>query len=622
MIQVNNLSKHFGAQILFEDASFNISKGERVGLVGRNGMGKSTLFRMILAQESADEGEISIPKGYRIGYLEQHIAFTKTSVLEECCLALAEDEKYDHYKAESILMGLGFSKEDMGKDPGSFSGGYQVRINLAKALLGNPNMLLLDEPTNYLDIVSIIWLKNFLRSFSGEVMIITHDREFMDDVVTHVMGISRKRVKKIRGNTEKYYTQLSQEDEIYEQTRQNFEKRKKEMQNFVDRFRAKARKASQAQSRLKQLEKMGDMEELSSDKDMGFTFHYKDIPAKWIMHVEDLAFSYSGKQEDVLFKDLKFSIGKNDRIGIIGKNGKGKSTLLNVMAGELKPIRGNVTSHNGLAIGHFGQTNINRLHLKNTVQQEIQAENADLSYTEVRSICGAMIFEGDLADKKIEVLSGGERSRVMLGKILAHKTNLLLLDEPTNHLDMESIEILKDEINNYEGACAVVTHSEGFLRDVVNKLIIFREGGAEFFEGSYDDFLRRVGWESEDETLEDDFIEVKEVPKEKISRKEYKQRRQEIIQERSRVLGPLKKEMDTIEEEIFQGEEEIDALNVEMLKASEAADGKLITEISQKIGKIQIHLADKYDRLDELHNQHDPKAKEFERQLNELEEMI
>jgi ATP-binding cassette subfamily F protein 3 len=621
MIQVNNLSKHFGAQVLFEEASFNISRGERVGLVGRNGMGKSTLFRMILAQETADEGEIAIPKGYRIGYLEQHIEFSKPTVLEECCLALSEDEKYDHYKAESILMGLGFSKEDMSKDPASFSGGYQVRINLAKALLGNPNMLLLDEPTNYLDIVSIIWLKNFLRSFSGEVMIITHDREFMDDVVTHVMGINRKRIKKIRGNTEKFYTQLEQEDEIYEQTRQNFEKRKKEMRAFVNRFRAKARKASQAQSRLKQLEKMGDMEELSSDQDMGFRFHYKDIPAKWIMHTEDLAFSYSGKEEDVLFQNLKFSIGKTDRIGIIGKNGKGKSTLLNVLAGELKPIKGKVTSHNGLAIGHFGQTNINRLHLNNSVQQEIQAENPELSYTEVRSICGAMIFEGDLADKKIQVLSGGERSRVMLGKILAHKTNLLLLDEPTNHLDMESIEILKDEINNYEGACIVVTHSEGFLRDVVNKLIIFREGGAEFFEGGYDDFLRRVGWESEDETLVDEFEPIVEKGP-KISRKEYKQRRQELIQERSRILGPLKKEMEKIETEIFEGEEEIDALNAEMLKASEAADGKRITEISQKVGKIQIGLADKYDRLDQLHSQHDPKAEEFEKKLNELEEMI
>ena len=363
------------------------------------------------------------------------------------------------------------------------------------------------------------------------------------------------------------------------------------------------------------------MEELSNDQDMGFRFHYKDIPAKWIMHTENLAFSYSGNEEDVLFSDLKFSIGKNDRIGIIGKNGKGKSTLLNVLAGELKSIKGKVSSHNGLAIGHFGQTNINRLHLNNSVQQEIQAENSELSYTEVRSICGAMIFEGDLADKKIKVLSGGERSRVMLGKILAHKTNLLLLDEPTNHLDMESIEILKEEINNYEGACIVVTHSEGFLRDVVNKLIIFREGGAEFFEGGYDDFLRRVGWESEDETLIDEFEPIVDKGP-KISRKEYKQRRQELIQERSRTLGPLKKEMEKIEEEIFQGEEEIDALNGEMLKASEAADGKLITDISQKVGKIQIGLADKYDRLDQLHSEYDPKSEDYEKKLQELEELV
>lgn len=621
MIQVNNLSKHFGAQVLFEDASFNISNGERVGLVGRNGMGKSTLFRMILGQELADSGEIAIPKSYKIGYLEQHIEFTSSTVLEECCKALSEDEKYDHYKAESILMGLGFTSDDMGKDPASFSGGYQVRINLAKALLGNPNMLLLDEPTNYLDIVSIIWLKNFLRTFNGEVMIITHDREFMDDCVTHVMGISRKRIKKIRGNTEKFYTQLTQEDEIYEQTRQNFEKRKKEMQAFVNRFRAKARKASQAQSRLKQLEKMGDMHELSSDSDMGFRFHYKDIPAKWIMHTEDLAFGYSGKEEDLLFKNIKMSIGKSDRIGIIGKNGKGKSTLLNVLSGELKATNGKVTSHSGLSIGHFGQTNINRLHMKNSVQQEIQESNTDLSYTQVRSICGAMIFEGDLADKKISVLSGGERSRVLLGKILAHKTNLLLLDEPTNHLDMESIEILKEEINNYPGACVVVTHSEGFLRDVVNKLIIFREGGAEIFEGGYDDFLSKIGWESEDSELEP-FVEEVKIEKPKISRKEYKQKRQELIQGRSKEVGPLKREIETIETEIFEGEEKIESLNAQMMTASEEADGKAISELSQEIGKVQISLADKYDRLDFLHTKHEKKSSIYEKKLNELEEMI
>jgi ATP-binding cassette, subfamily F, member 3 len=498
MIQLNNISKHFGLQVLFDELDFLIGKGERIGFVGRNGSGKSTLFKIILGELEADSGEIVIPKGYKIGALDQHINFTKPTVLEECCQVLSEEEQYDWWKAERILFGLGFCEEDLEKDPASFSGGYQVRINLTKALVQNPNLLLLDEPTNYLDIVSLRWLRVFLTTFKGEVLLITHDRDFMDSVTTHTAGLSRKRLNKYKGDTAKFYEQLTISDEMYELTRVTQEKKKKELQGFVDRFGAKASKATQAQSRAKQIEKMGTMEKLGNENNLGFKFHHKECPGKVILETNKLSFSYSGKEDEDLFRDLSISVGRTDRIGIIGKNGKGKSTLLNVIAGELKARTGKVTTHPALSMGHFGQTNIERLHKDNDIITEISDSNHDLGIGQVRKICGTMMFTDDLAKKKVSVLSGGEKSRVMLGKILAKKSNLLLLDEPTNHLDMESIETLSKEIIRFPGAVILVTHSELLLRSSVNKLIIFHEGRADFFDGTYDEFLEKIGWESEE----------------------------------------------------------------------------------------------------------------------------
>ncbi|PIK13561.1 ABC-F family ATP-binding cassette domain-containing protein [Halobacteriovorax sp. JY17] len=498
MIQLNGISKHFGLQVLFENLDLLIGKRERIGFVGRNGSGKSTLFKIILGEITPDGGEVVIPKGYKIGALDQHINFTKPTVLEECCQVLSEEEQYDWWKAEKILFGLGFSEEDLDRDPNSFSGGYQVRINLTKALVQNPNLLLLDEPTNYLDIVSLRWLRGFLKSFKGEVLLITHDKDFMDSVSTHTIGLSRKRLSKYEGNTTKFYEQLSIADEIYEQTRLNQEKKKKELQGFVDRFGAKASKATQAQSRAKQIEKMGTIEKLASENTLGFTFHHKDCPGKVILEASDLSFSYSGVEEEDLFKSLSLNVGREDRIGIIGKNGKGKSTLLNVIAGELTPRTGNIKNHPSLSMGHFGQTNIERLDPNSTIITEISDSNHDLGIGQVRQICGTMMFTDDLAKKKVSVLSGGEKSRVMLGKILAKKSNLLLLDEPTNHLDMESIETLSEEIVKFPGAVILVTHSELLLRSSVNKLIIFHQGRAEFFDGTYDEFLEKIGWETEE----------------------------------------------------------------------------------------------------------------------------
>ena len=610
MIQAKNLSKHFGAQELFSGVSFQLGSRERVGLVGRNGSGKSTLFKLVLGELSADGGDLSIPKGYKLGALEQHIHFTKPTVLEECIQVLNPEDFLEH-EAEKILFGLGFSDEDMQKDPKSFSGGYQIRINLTKVLLQAPNLLLLDEPTNYLDIVSMRWLKSFLKNFPGEIMLITHDREFMDDVVTHTMGLHRGQLKKVKGDTAKFYEQILQEEEMYEKTRENLDKKRKEMEAFVERFKAKASKAAQAQSRMKALQKMSTMDKLADVDSLGFRFRFIECPGKQIAEIKHLSFSYSGSKDDTLFHSISFPINREDRIGIIGKNGKGKSTLLNVIGGMLDPVEGKVSFHPSAQMGHFGQTNINRLNMERTIVEEIQEENSDLSISGVRNICGTMMFEGDLAKKKIKVLSGGERARVLLGKILAKPANLLLLDEPTNHLDMESIESLTEEIGNFPGAVVIVTHSEIMLRNLATKLIVFHNGNAEVFNGNYDDFLEKIGWESEENKPNKNH-------RKKLTEKEIKQRKAEIAVERAKLLKPLKEEIEECEKEITKNESLLVRINAELEKATFAQDTAKLTDYTHAIGKLNQLIENHFERLANANENLDFINKKYDVELEQL----
>jgi len=319
MLKVNGLCKQYGPQVLFEDVSFSLTPGEKIGLVGRNGHGKSTLFKIILGQEEPDSGEVSVPKYYRTGHLSQRLDFSQPAVLKEACLGLPhnEDGIDETYKAEAILMGLGIGEELFDKSPLSLSGGYQVRLNLAKVLVSGPDLLLLDEPTNYLDIVSARWLERFLRDWKGELIMITHDRGFMDSVTTHTMGIHRSKVRKVQGPTSKLYEQILTEEETYEQTRQNEEKKRVEVEKFIARFRASATKASAVQSRVKALEKKGKLEELRDLKNLDFAFNEAQFQSKYFLEARDLSFGYGG-DSPLLIKDLSFTVSKGDRIGVIG----------------------------------------------------------------------------------------------------------------------------------------------------------------------------------------------------------------------------------------------------------------------------------------------------------------
>ena len=612
MIQVNNLNKSYGRQVLFEKAGFILNPGERVGLVGRNGHGKTTLFKMILGQAHSDPGCISIPKGYKIGHLSQHISFSGDTVLKEACLSLqtSEDGIDETYKAEIILMGLGFTMEDFSISPLDLSGGYQVRLNLAKVLVSDPNLLLLDEPTNYLDIISLRWLTLFLRNWKKELIIITHDRDFMDGVTTHTMAIHRCNIRKEAGPTDKVYQQLLMEEEIHEKTRLNDDKKRKETEDFINRFRAKATKAKAVQSRIKALQKKDRLDKLTEIRDLNFAFRSAPFTGKRLMEVNNLSFSFDN-DSPLLIDGLTFSVGKKDRIAIIGKNGKGKTTLLNLLAKELNIKTGTVSHHDQLKMAYFGQTNINRLNLHKTIEEEIMDVHPENSRGGARKICGTMMFPGDDALKKISVLSGGEKSRVLLGKLLVSPSNMLMLDEPSNHLDMESSDSLVEAIDDFNGSVIIVTHSEMMLHALATRLIVFDDGKVILFEGTYQDFLDRVGWKSENDS---GAARVKQSrPRNKsVNKKQLRRERAALLKIKSNQMDSLQRGIDEAENEIIKLEEKIEHDNREIIEASIKGAGETIKILSKKLHDSKSRLNSLFAKLDHLQMEIESRKKEFE----------
>ena len=584
MIQFDRIKKSYGGDVLFEEISFTISQGEKCGLVGRNGSGKTTLFRLMTGEESSDEGNIAKPKNYSIGYLNQHLSFSASTLIEEAALGLPESDKGSIYKAEKILFGLGFQEKDLERSPYEFSGGYHLRLHLAKVLLSEPDCLLLDEPTNYLDILSLRWLARFLRSWKGEFILISHDRQFMDSVTTHTLCIHRKKMSKIKGGTEHLFSKILEKEELFEKARVKLETKREHAEEFIRRFGAKNTKASQAQSRMKALERLPGLEKLAQLYNLDFSFSYASFPGKKMISLEDVSFGYPETLVPVI-KSLSFQIENRERIAIIGKNGSGKSTILRLLAGHLSPLKGMVQGSSNLSIGYFGQTNIDSLTPSKTIEEEIMTANSLLSYSDVRDICGVMMFSGDLAKKTISVLSGGERSRVLLGKILATSCNLLLLDEPTHHLDMESVEALTNALEAFEGSVILVTHSEQILRQIsMDKLIICHPDRQQLFLGNYDEFLEKQGWEEESNVK----------PKAKSSsNKDQKRLSAEYVLTRSKILRPLQEQMELTEKQIALQEKEYAQESQRLIHVSELGQSGEI----QKLSKV---LAERKDQLDAL----------------------
>jgi len=596
MLQINELTLSFSGQELLSDVSFNINSNERIGLLGRNGSGKTSLFKLMTGELHPDSGRIMIPKNYTIGYLKQHLSFTEPTLLQEACLGLKDEERAQVWKAEKMLSGLGFSEADMEKSPAEFSGGFQVRLNLAKVLLAEPHLLLLDEPTNYLDIVSIRWLAKFLQKRENELMLITHDREFMNSVITHTMAIHRKKIKKIEGDTAKLFNQIAVEEEVYELTRQREEKIRKDAEDFINRFRAQATRASMVQSRIKALDKMEKKTELDRIAELGFKFNFKPFEAKTALRVQNLSFGYT--KDRTLIKDFTIDVGINDRICVIGKNGKGKSTLLKLFVGELEPETGTVKMHPEASMGYFGQTNIERLDTANTVEKEFMKVRPEMKYTDIRRTCGAMMFPGDAALKEISVLSGGEKSRVSLGKILLNPANILLLDEPTNHLDIESCDSMIVALDEFPGAVVIVTHSEMFLHHLANRLIVFNEDKVTVFEGTYQDFLDRVGWEEE----------TKKPNKEKPRAETTEKTRNDSASARKKQKKSITQKISQIENAINEAEKAFEEVNHRLVEAYSRPRDPKIQELEAESRRQQNRIDSGYEDLER-----------FIKELDELE---
>jgi ATP-binding cassette, subfamily F, member 3 len=618
MIRVENLYKSYGELSLFAGISFVLNAKERLGIVGRNGHGKTTLFRLILGKENPDSGGIIKPKGYRIGYVSQNLEFNHETVLAEAASALPETEKDHHWKAEKILAGLGFNREQSGRHPQEFSGGYQVRLNLAKALISEPDLLLLDEPTNFLDITSIRWIERFLHNWSHEVMLITHDRSFMDKVVTHIIGIHRQKVRKIEGTTVKYYRQIAQEEEVYEKTRIKDVRRRKEIEQFITHFRAKARQANLVQSRIKTLQKMENKQKLEKMKILDFSFNSSPFPAKQVFSAQKVNFSYTAEMP--LIRDFSINVAARERLCVVGPNGKGKSTLLRLMAGELLPRSGRIEYHPAVKRGYFEQSNVKTLVDGRTVLDEIIFANPDVDQQRARDVCGAMMFSGDDALKKIGVLSGGEKSRVMLGMLLVSPVNLLLLDEPTNHLDMESCDALLAAIDNFDGTMIMVTHNEMFLHALAQRLIIFQNDRIEIFDGGYRHFLDRGGWQEEGSangTYRQQNRNSALLPK--LTKKDLRRQRSEIISERSRTVKPLQDRIAEVEDRVEKKEAELSRLNLSMQQAAQDQNGSRITEISQALHASQQTIDRLFAELEELTRELEARNAEFKARLNRFD---
>ncbi len=590
MLKVTNLSKSFGTQVLFENAGFQMDRGDRLGLIGRNGHGKSTLFRLILGEDLPDGGQITRPNNYRVGHLEQHIRMTEKTVLAEASKGLQPGYENETWKVEKILAGLGFNPGESERDPTTFSGGYQIRINLAKVLVSEPDLLLLDEPTNYLDILSVRWLAGFLRKWPGELMLITHDRHFMDSISTHTLFIHRKQMRKVPGSTGKLLEQIRVEEEVHENARLNDEKKRKQEEKFINTFRSKASKATIVQSRIKMLEKRTRLEKLDNVANLGFSFRGAPFEAKVMLTVENLSFGYEADQPPLL-TGVNLEIGKRDRIAIIGPNGRGKSTMMKLLAGELKPRSGQYKSHPQLKLGYYEQTHSHHLNPDRTVAEEIAEADPERDMRRARDIAGSMMFTGDQALKKTSVLSGGEKSRVCLGRLLIGPCHLLLLDEPTNHLDAESCEALMEALEKFEGAVVIITHHEGLLERVPDRLVVFQGGRHSLFEGTYPQFLRDVGWESE---KGDSNFDSADNGGGAITKKEMRRLRAERLQS----LAPLKAQVKEYEEAIEKAEMETETLKSSLAEACQVGDAPAIKEISVKLARLGETTVNLYQKLE------------------------
>ncbi|HBQ60252.1 MAG TPA: ABC transporter ATP-binding protein [Balneolaceae bacterium] len=652
MLALENITLHLGDRELLDGVSTFINPGERIGLVGPNGAGKSTLLKIIMGIQEKDDGTISLANEETLGYLPQDGVdpdFTLT-VLEEVETAFAdlfelemkvksiqeklsqvdhESKEYEKLmeqygvlqteleasglyelrsQVEKILMGLGFTEEDFHRNTSEFSGGWLMRIALAKLLLRRPTYLLLDEPTNHLDIESLQWIENFLNSYEGAVVVVSHDKAFLDTITNRTLALRQGKISDYAGNYSFYEKKWAEERELLLNAKKNQEKEIKQTQEFIDRFRYKASKASQVQSRIKQLEKLEEIEIEEEQDNVSFRFPEPGRSGQVVMKLEDLHKSYD---DNSVFEGIDYEIERGDKIAVVGPNGAGKSTLIRIIAGNESFQKGDrVVGHN-VTVNYFAQHQADELDPKRDALETMHDAGSGEKESRLRTILGCFLFQGDDVFKKVKVLSGGEKSRLALAKMLLSPANLLIFDEPTNHLDMSSKNILQQAIQQYEGTCLIVSHDRDFLDPIVNKVLDVQPGYIKTYLGNVSYYLARKKEEEAAAEAAEESVQKQEQETNQLSRKEQRRIEAERRNARNRQTKPIREKIEKVEKEIEELESRKKEIEEAMAQPDFYDDEEKVKKFSLEYDQLKADLTDRYSQWEEYQQRLEVIEEEF-----------
>jgi ATP-binding cassette subfamily F protein 3 len=639
MISFDKVSKSFAKQDILLDCSFQVNSGERIGIIGANGSGKSTVFRLLMGFEHPDQGQITKPKNLRLGYLPQDVLqFHGKTVLDQVMdvaeevlaieteLSLFTDlleqalpeaelartaerqsrllEEYQRLggydleaRARKVLSGLGFSADDMNRPVEEISGGWAMRVALARILLAEPDLILLDEPTNHLDLDALIWLEEYLVQTPSSLMLVSHDRVFLDNVVHKLLELENGQITSYPGDFQHYLEEKEKKIQSQWSAYNHQQEQIRQIKRFIDRNRARKDRARQVQGRIKMLDKMALIKPPTSPDRFSFTFPPPSRAPKVVLELKKITKSYG---EQAVFSDMDLTIQRGDRVALLGPNGTGKTTLVKLMAGVLDPDSGQLSLGSGVSIAYFAQQQLELLNPQQTVLESLSSVAGDIGQGQLRNLLGGFLFRNQEVDKRVSVLSGGERSRLLLCQILVQQANLLLLDEPNNHLDIQGRRVLEEALQAYRGTICLVSHDRHLINAVANKVFVLTNGKAETFPGNYDDF--QAIWKKR---LQSSELEPEPVSDRSgtttLSKKNKEQKRLEAIwrNELSRIKAPLTQKLQNLEQSIGEITSRLEELNHLLAQPDTYGNGTDIGQLNREYAELKSSLEERNRQWEE-----------------------